>query len=164
LDDLSRLDGRLLQRPMVAVAVGRLHDHDVRVRERHRISKKRGAAGTEVAGEDHRPRAAVLLDGQLDAGRAQDMPRIDEASRNAGRDLDPRIVAYGTEQAPQARDVLLVVQGLEERLARTLPAPILALQVTELEAEGVTHDRPPQVEGRPGAEDGAGVTTLREEW
>jgi hypothetical protein len=91
------------------------------------------------------------------------VPRVDEARLHAGRDVDSRIVAHGAKQGPQTRDIVLVVQGFERRLAHSLPASVLALEVCELQAEGVTHDHPTQVEGRLGAEDRTGVTALREE-
>jgi hypothetical protein len=71
-------------------------------------------------------------------------------------------VRGGMEQRTEALDVFLVVQGFEQRLARVLPASILAFQVALLETEGVAHDHPSEVEGLLGAEDRAPVTALRE--
>jgi hypothetical protein len=162
-DDLARLDRRLLQRPVVAPAVRRLHDHDVRVPEGRRVAEERSPAGPQVAREDHRPRPAVLLHGQLDAGRAQDVPGVDEARGDAGCDVDGRVVGDRPEQPPQTLDVLLAVQRLERGLARLLPASVLAQEVALLQADGVPHDHPPQVERRLGAEDRPGVAALGEE-
>src|SRR5262249_4531258 len=156
-DDLTRFQRRLVQRPVVAVAVRRFHDHDVRVLEGHGIGQQRSPTGPEVAGEDHGSPAAVLLPGEVDTGRAENVAGVDEAGRDSGRDLYRGVVAYGPEQAAQPLDVLLAVQGLEERLARALALLVLALEIADLEAVGVAHDHPSQVEGLRGAEDRAGV-------
>jgi hypothetical protein len=77
LHGLPRLDGGLVEGPVVAVAIGRFQEDEVCLLEGRRIAVQRRAPRADVAGEDDHLLPALLLDGDLEGSptRARAPPR-----------------------------------------------------------------------------------------
>ena len=72
---------------MGAVAVGGLHDHIVRRGYPLRVAQYGLARVADVAGKDELFRLAALAQPYLDAGRAEQVPDVRKADRDALRGL-----------------------------------------------------------------------------
>ncbi len=104
---------------VIAVAVGRFHDHIVRAREYGGIADQRLAPLANITGEDERGFMVVVACLELDHGRTQDVSRIVQRRAQA--------VAHGkrfaVRHADQQRQRVVDVGFGEQRDFRMLTAP-----------------------------------------
>ena len=61
-------DRGVVQRAVIAVAIGGFHDHRIRLLKRHRIVEQRRAAWSEIAGKHNDLPVAILGDSQFNTG------------------------------------------------------------------------------------------------
>lgn len=109
--------------PVVAVAVGGVHHHDVGVVGRRGIVQQRPVRRAEVAREQDPALLPIPPQLEPDGGRAEDLPRVEECGGHAGKQLQG--FAAGGD-APEPVDGVerddRVVERLVPPAAMTVPA------------------------------------------
>ncbi len=105
------LDGGL-QLFVPAIAVSAFHDHHVDGWRRCRIAQDRPGAQAQVAGKEYAPLFVPFVELQHDAGRAENVPGVDEGG------LDPRCQWYGLAVARHPTEALQGVESIEEGIER----------------------------------------------
>ena len=118
LQDLAELDDGLGAVLVVAVAVGRFHQHQVGLADRGRIAQDRRALGTEVAGEHQLAAIRPHFD---DAG-TEDVAGIAERDLDAIQHSEALVVGLRPQQLDGVRDVFPGVQRLHFPFAMLAPA------------------------------------------
>src|SRR5262249_56906317 len=93
LDDLPSFDRRFLKGSMISVAVSRFHEDEVGLLEGDVVPVQRGAARAKVSREDHDFLLALILDRQLEAYRAEHVPRFGGPNGNPRRQPRRLVVA-----------------------------------------------------------------------
>lgn len=102
---------------MVAVAVGALHEDIVRAVKELRIADDGLVDVSDIAGEDDHARLAALVRGDADAGRAEQVARVDELRRDALTQLHRLAVFARLNELLHALGVLDGVERLDRRTA-----------------------------------------------
>lgn len=105
---------------MVAVAVGGLHEHIVRLLDIGGVFDDGLIQIADIAGEHQLCGGAALGDPQLDAGRAQQVPHVHEPRFDARSKLDTLAVLHTPEQAAGGLGILHGVHGLHRLCAGAL--------------------------------------------
>ena len=129
------------KRRMILVAVGGLHEHEVRVFEGNGIAMERSAARSDVARKHDDLLPAAFLHRDLEARRPEDVPGFHRAHADARSDLGRVVVAQAPVERMQAVHFLLRVQRLDERLALFRAPAVLALRVLALEVRRILEDQ-----------------------
>ena len=91
---------------MQAVAVGRLHQHQIGLGDLRRIAQDRRAIGAEIAGKHQLPAIAP----QLDAGRSEDVAGIAETHLDTREQFDAGVVGNRLDLLHRNAHVVLAVQ------------------------------------------------------
>jgi hypothetical protein len=156
---------------MQAVAVGALHEHQVGGREGEGIVQDGRVVLAEIAREHQlaarlTARRAVsirLLDPHLDAGRAEDVPGLAHAHRDAGQRVEGRVVGDGAHLAHHG----VHVRGFEQRghaLVVPRDAAVGALGLADRELGGVAQQDGQQVGARRVRVDRTAETARHQQW
>ena len=140
---------------MVAVAVGGFHQHIVSAVEELGVADDRLIHVADIAGEYDRPRLAALAAGQLDAGGAQQVARVDKLRRHIVSDLHLLAVLAGLDILPHLHGVGHGVDGLHLRPAGPLVLAVLVLRVLLLDVGGVLQHDVQQLRRQPRGDDAA---------
>ena len=141
---IGKLVHGLRQALVLAIAVGRLHQQHVGLRDRRRIAHDRPSGLPQVPGEDE----LLLAQENLDDGRAEDMARVAKPAAHRRVRLHLRVVRHGNEMH-EARLRLLL--RIERRVA--FPLGFLLLKVA-----AVAQHHLGEVAGRRGGVDRAAET------
>ena len=151
---------------MALVAVGGLHDQDVRpVGGRGRIADDGDVGAADVAAVEQPlpPAGVMVVDVEDDVGAAQDVAGVDHGQVDAGKDLSAPVVAEADELLHGRDHVLLGVERFEEDLV--LGAALLAVDVFDvalLDGGAVHQHRRAQVAGGGGGVDVAAEAVLHQ--
>src|SRR6185436_11990122 len=100
---------------MIPVSARRLHDYYFSALERDRVVEQRCPARPQVARKDHDLPSAILLNGHLDACRADDVPRVHQTHLNSRSHLDALIVSDGFSQGFEATNITLFIKRFQWR-------------------------------------------------
>ena len=155
VDDLRQLVGVAPHLRVVAVAVGGFHQHIVGAVEELGVADDRLIHVADIAGEYDRPRLAALAAGQLDAGGAQQVARVDKLRRHIVSDLHLLAVLAGLDILPHLHGVGHGVDGLHLRPAGSLVLAVLVLRVLLLDVGGVLQHDVQQLRCQPCCDDAA---------
>ncbi|WP_289154791.1 hypothetical protein [uncultured Salipiger sp.] len=109
--------------PVVAVAVGGVHHHDVGVVGRRGIVQQRPVRRAEVAREQDPALLPILPQLEPDGARAEDLPRVAEGGGHAGKQLQGG--AAGGD-APEPVDGVVRIDRVVERL---VPPTAMTVQI-----------------------------------
>ncbi|WP_226561710.1 hypothetical protein [Salipiger thiooxidans] len=126
--------------PVVAVAVGGVHHHDVGVVGRRGIVQQRSIRWAEVAREQDPALLPILPQLEPDGGRAEDLPRVEECGGHAGKQLQG-VAAGGDAPEPDER-VDRVVERVVPPAAMTVP--VGAPRLLFMEMRGIEQHQPRQ--------------------
>ena len=108
-----------------AAAVGGFHEQGVHRVHFHRVGHDELVGTAQVAGEAHPVHAVFALQGQVQAGCSQDVPRVDKADPHAGQQLFLAIELHRPEQGDGRLGIGHFVQGIKAGFA--LAAVLAAL-------------------------------------
>jgi hypothetical protein len=165
VDDLRQGVGDRAGGLVVAIAVRRLHDDVVRLREDRRIMGQGPRPGANVAGEDDPAAATRLADRDLDHRRTQDVAGVVVPDLHALVQVDGLLVGDAPEQPHRGRGVLGPVER-RHRIPAPAPlflvAPLLVCRVLLLDPGGILQHDPGQLHGRRRGQDGAHVAVRHE--
>ena len=143
---LADFDGGLVAPPVQAVAVGRLHQHEIGARHRRRVAQDRRAFHAEVAGKHQHALATVADGGQFHARRTENVAGVAQHQPDPGQDLARVVVRHRAHLLQRPRHV---VAG-EQR--RVVGAAVAAVAVVELGVafgeRGRVREHDPQQIGR----------------
>ena len=163
--DLGEFVERLGHRAVEAVAVRRFHHEHVGLLDEFRIAHQRMAGLPEIAGEHDAPRAAPLVDGDLDDRRPEDVPGVDEPRAHVRMRRD-RVAVLDGAQSLERR------HRLHDRVERcrlagraaggAAPMPEVALGLDLLDVAAVREHHPEQVGRRRRAPDRPAEAQQRE--
>ena len=140
---------------MILVAIGRLHEHEIRMFEGHGVTMERGAARADVARKHDDLLAAAFVHGHFEARRSQDVPGLDGAYADAGRHFGGVVISQAPEERMEAVHFLLRVPRLDQRLASLRAPSVLTLRVLALQVRRILEDQLRQRNRRRRGEDRA---------
>ena len=149
LQDLPKLLYGFLERLVIAAAVGGFQKYSLGLVKRLGIFEDRRAFGPQVAGEHDGLGAAVVWQGQVDAGRAEHVAGFDPARGHAGGHLDGFVVGNGTELGHRGFHVLDAVQRFLQFLPGPLAAAIDPFDVLGLDLGRIAEDQVASVRRSP---------------
>ena len=153
VDDLRQLVGVAPDLGVVAVAVGALHDHEVRLMEELRVADDGLIHVANVAGEDDGAHLAALGDRQLHAGGAKQMAGINALHADALAQIHLFAVFAGGEKFLHPQSVLHGVQRLHHRPAGAEVLAVLVFGVGLLNVRRVLQHDVHELGGEAGGED-----------
>ena len=123
---------------VVAIAVGGFQHHEVGTTGRvgkHGIAQNRHVSRTQVAREDDDPpfSAGLILDGELDARRTENMAGVKEPQFDALRNFADLLIGQGLESTDQGLDVIGLIEGFHQGAALSLEAPVEPFDIAHLD-------------------------------
>lgn len=160
VDDLRQLVGVAPHLGVVAVAVGGLHHHIVRLLQKLRVADDGLVDIADVTGEDDRLMNAALRELQRDGGRAEQMPRIGKDCAHALAQLDALTVFADGEELKDIHRVLGGIERLNIIAPRALALAVAVLGVALLNMSGVEQHDAHEVGGHAGGQDASGKAAL----
>ncbi len=140
---------------MVAVAVGGLHHHIVRLLQKLRVADDGLVDVADIAGENERLVHAALVKLERDARAAEQMPRVGEHRRHALAQLDRLTVLAGGDELKDVHRVLGGIERLDRLAARALALAVLILGVALLNVGGVEQHDVHEIRRQAGGQDAA---------
>ncbi len=139
--DVEHLLRRLFPGPVISIAVGRFHQHEIGVVNIGRVAHDRRALVAEVAAEDELAFLAAFGQPQLDDAGAEDVAGVPEPEDDGRQDPHLAVIRQRPELAHAGDRLVGRVQRRDRRQALALPAAVLALRVVLLDEAGVLeHD------------------------
>ncbi|MNZ82442.1 hypothetical protein D3C78_1011400 [compost metagenome] len=132
---------------MIAVAVGRLHQHHVGLAQRGRVAHQRRAGVAQVTGEHQAAGQAVVMHFQFDDGRAEDVPGIVEGHADAARHFYLVTVQHRATQLERQFGVGFGVQRYHRLAAEACAPLVFPLGVIFLNVRGIHQHQLQQVAG-----------------
>ena len=148
---------------VVAVAVGGLHKHIVRLLDIGGVFYDGLIQIADIAGEHQLCGGAALGDPQLDAGRAQQVPHVHEPCFDARGKLNALAVLHAQEQAAGGFGVLYGVHGLHRLCAGALALAVFPLGFKFLNMRRVPQHNAAQLHRRDGGVDPASEAVVRQQ-
>ena len=154
-DRLVKLFDRRRDRLVQAIAVGRLHHHDVNFGRIGGRPQQRPAGVAEVAGKEQPPAFRPFLEFEQDAGRAENMAGVEEGDGHARRQRDRLVV--GGDAAEGVAGVERVKGRIEWRAVGRIASARAVLRpatgILFLQMGRVEHHQPGQFARRAGRDD-----------
>ena len=160
VDDLRQLVGVAPHLGVVAVAVGGLHHHIVRLLQKLRVADDRLVDVADIAGENERLVHATLVKLERDARAAEQVARVGEHRRHALAQLDRLTVLAGGDELKDIHRVLGGIERLDRLAARALTLAVAVLGVALLNMSGVEQHDAHEVGGHTGGQDASGKAAL----
>ena len=160
VDDLRQLVGVAPHLGVVAVAVGGLHHHIVRLLQKLRVADDGLVDVADIAGEDERLVHAALVKLERDARAAEQVARVGEHRRHALAQLDRLTVLAGGDELKDVHRVLGSVERLDRFAARALALAVLILGVALLNVSGVEQHDAHEIRRQAGGQDAAREAAL----
>ena len=148
---------------VVAVTVGGLHEHIVRLLDISRVLYDGLIQIADIAGEHQLCGGAALGDPQLYAGRAQQVPHVHEPRFDARGKLDTLAVLHTPEQAAGGFGILYGVHGLHRLCAGALALAVFPLGFKLLNMRRVPQHDAAQLHGGDGGVDPAPEAIVRQQ-
>ncbi len=151
---------------MIAVAVGRLHDHDISRLEETRVADERLVPLADVAGEDDAAAPLPAARPDLDHARAEDVAGVAENRLDSPAQVDRSAVGRGREQRERRPGVGHGEErdfGVGARTAFPGVSLFLEGRVLLLDMAGVEKNDPGHVGGGLGRHDAPGEAVPDEE-
>ena len=148
---------------VVAVAVGGLHEHIVRLLDIGGVFDDGLLQIADIAGEHQLCGGAALGDPQLDAGRAQQVSHVHKACFDARGKLDALVVLHAPEQAAGGFGVLHGVHRLYRLCAGALALAVFPLGFKLLNMRRVPQHDAAQLHGGDGGVDPAPEAVVRQQ-
>src|SRR3569833_201428 len=145
---------------VAAVAIGALHDHEVRVRHRRGVAQDRRTLVAEIAAEHELAPHTLLLEPQLDDGRTQDVARVAQPALHAIRDIEHRVVVHRAKIPQCGLRLLCGIARFDEGQVFALTLAVVPFGVLLVEKARVLEQDAREVAARAVGVDGAAVAGL----
>ena len=104
-DDLVKFIQGLFPRPMIAIAVRRLHEDQIGMLQRCRIADDGRSPQAKIARKNYHTLTALVVDRHFDAGRAENMAGVDQANGDTVGDLFGLSIRHGNEKRREGVDI-----------------------------------------------------------